>query len=285
MTRDPERASDIQVSGGSVHVIEAGPATAPPVLLLHGWPQSASAWAPLMAAGSAGARLIAVDLPGIGGSASCRTDGSKAAVAAVIHEVIDAMGLTGVTLVGQDVGGMVVFAYLLRFSEIASAAIMDVVIPGLDPWEEVLRNPYLWHFAFHSIAGLPEALVEGRERRYFDFFYDQLATRPAAITEAARNEYAAAYRAPGGLSAGFDWYRAFPRDAEENARPHAPVSTPVLCLRGDGERGDIQRYATGLRAAGLANVSTAVIADAGHFTQEEQPERTWTALADFALSG
>jgi hypothetical protein len=81
---------------------------------------------------------------------------------------------------------------------------MDVVIPGLDPWDEVLRNPYLWHFAFHSIPDLPELLVEGRERRYFDYFFDQLATRPAAILDAARNQYVAAYRAPGALSAGFD---------------------------------------------------------------------------------
>jgi pimeloyl-ACP methyl ester carboxylesterase len=178
-----------------------------------------------------------------------------------------------------------VFAYLRRFGDIARAAIMDVVIPGLDPWDKVLHNPYLWHFAFHSIPDLPELLVEGRKRPYFDYFFDQLATRPAAITEAARNEYAAAYRAPGALSAGFDWYRSFPRDAEENIRPHSPISTPVLCVRGDGERGDVEAYASGLRASGMVNVSTAVIADAGHFTQEEQPERTWSAIAAFALGG
>jgi pimeloyl-ACP methyl ester carboxylesterase len=285
MTRSPPRASDIPVDGGSLHVIEAGPRTAPPVVLLHGWPQSASAWAPMMATGSAGARLIAVDLPGTGGSAGVSTDGTKTAVAGVIHQLIQVMGLTGVTLAGQDIGGMVVFAYLRRFGGLAKAAIMDVVIPGLDPWDEVLRNPYLWHFAFHGIPNLPELLVEGRERRYFDYFFDQLATHPAAITDAARNQYAAAYRAPGALSAGFDWYRAFPRDAQENLRPHSPISTPVLCVRGDGERGDVHAYASGLRASGLVNVSTAVIADAGHFTQEEQPERTWTAIAAFALGG
>jgi pimeloyl-ACP methyl ester carboxylesterase len=154
----------------------------------------------MMATGSAGARLIAVDLPGTGGSAGVSTDGTKTAVAGVIHQLIQVMGLTGVTLAGQDIGGMVVFAYLRRFGGLAKAAIMDVVIPGLDPWDEVLRNPYLWHFAFHSIPNLPELLVEGRERRYFDYFFDQLATHPAAITDAARNQYAAAYRAPGALS-------------------------------------------------------------------------------------
>jgi len=268
-----------------LRVIEAGPRTGPPVRLLHGWPQSAAAWAPMMAIGSAGARLIAVDLPGIGGSADVSTDGTKAAVASVIHQLIEAMGLTDVTLAGQDVGGMVVFAYLRRFGDIAKAAIIDVVIPGLDPREEVLRNPYLWHFAFHSIPDLPELLVEGRERRYFDYFFDQLATRPAAISEAARNEYVAAYRAPGALSAGFDWYRAFPRDAEENIRARDPIGIPVLCVRGAGERGDVEAYASGRRASGMVNVSIAVIADAGHFTQEEQPERTWAAIAAFALGG
>ena len=268
-----------------MRVVEAGPRTGPPVLLLHGWPQSATAWAPMMAIGSADARLIAVDLPGIGGSAGVSTDGTKAAVAGVIHQLIEAMGLTDVTLAGQDVGGMVVFAYLRRFGDIAKAAIMDVVIPGLDPWEQVLRNPYLWHFAFHSIPDLPELLVEGRERRYFDYFFDQLAARPAAISEAARNEYVAAYQGQGALSAGFDWYRAFPRDAEQNIRPHDPIGIPVLCVRGSGERGDVEAYASGLRPSGMVNVSTAVIADAGHFTQEEQPERTWAAIAAFALGG
>jgi pimeloyl-ACP methyl ester carboxylesterase len=218
-------------------------------------------------------------------SAEVRTDGTKAAVADVVHQLIDAMALTDVTLAGQDVGGMVVFAYLRRYGDIAKAAIMDVVMPGLDPWDAVLRNPYLWHFAFHSIPGLPESLVGGRERGYFDYFFDQLAARPAAITDAARNEYVAAYRAPGALSAGFDWYRAFPRDADENIRPHDPVGTPVLCVRGAGERGDVEAYASGLRASGMLDVSTAVIADAGHFTQEEQPERTWAAIAAFALGG
>jgi len=90
-------------------------------------------------------------------------------------------------------------------------------------------------------------------------------------------------RVPAALLAGFDWYRAFPRDADENICPHNPIGTPVLCVRGDGERGDVEAYANGLRASGAVNVFTAVIVDAGHFTQEEQPERTWIAIAAFAF--
>ena len=98
------------------------------------------------------------------------------------------------------------------------------------------------------------------------------AARPAAITEPARDEYVAAYR-------------AFPRDADENIRPHDPIGVPVLCVRGSGERGDVEAYARGLRASGMLSVFTAVIADAGHFTQEEQSERTWATIAAFALGG
>jgi len=114
------------------------------------------------------------------------------------------------------------------------------------------RNPYLWHFAFHSVPALPERLVRGREREYFDFFYDALSADPARISDQSRDEYVGAYSAASALSAGFSWYREFPRDAEANASAATllPVSTPVRYLRGDEGGGQITDYADGLRAAG-----------------------------------
>jgi len=70
---------------------------------------------------------------------------------------------------------------------------MDVVIPGIDPWEQVLRNPYLWHFAFHSIPDLPERLVQGHQSEYFEYFYGAISADPSKITPEARAVYAQAY--------------------------------------------------------------------------------------------
>jgi pimeloyl-ACP methyl ester carboxylesterase len=127
------------------------------------------------------------------------------------------MGLRGFTLVGQDVGGMVVYSGLRgAFDDLERAVIMDTVVPGVDPWEQVRRNPYIWHFAMHAIPGLPERLVQGRQREYFDYFYDVLSADPDKITAQARADYVQAYATDGALTAGFNWYRTFAKDAVEN---------------------------------------------------------------------
>ncbi len=229
-------------------------------------------------------RAIAIDLPGVGNSGGDPTDGSKRQLAGLVHQLIEAIGLNNVTLVGQDVGGQVVYSYLRQFDDLERAVLMDIVIPGVAPWEDVIRNPYIWHFAFHAIAGLPERLVAGREREYFDYFYDLLSAHPSRISGEARADYVAAYGTPTALSAGFNWYRAFAADAQANAEAAhgTPVTTPVLYLRGERESGRLADYVEGLMAAGLANVRPGLVPNSGHFTQEEAPAETWRLIAEFA---
>src|SRR6185369_5335209 len=136
--------------------------------------------------------------------------------------------------VGQDVGGMIAYAYLRTFSNVDRAVIMNTVIPGVSPWNEVLRNPYLWHFAFHNVPHLPEELIQGHQREYFDYFFDALAANPKTITDEARDEYARAYGSESALTAGLDLYRAFGQDAEEN-QVRKDINVPVLYLRGEDE--------------------------------------------------
>jgi pimeloyl-ACP methyl ester carboxylesterase len=160
---------------------------------------------------------------------------------------------------------------------------MDTVIPGLAPWTEVLRNPFIWHFAFHTIPNLPELLVKGHQRDYFDYFFNVLSFDPSKISEAARQAAVEAYSRKEALTAGFNWYRTFSRDAAANAEQgDQAVCTPVLYVRGEHESGQITEYVDGLRAAGLANVESAIVPAAGHFTQEEAPHVTWKILARFA---
>jgi len=196
-----------------------------------------------------------------------------------VHSVIGALDLDDVTLVGHDVGGMVAYSYLRAYSDVARVVIMDVVVPGLDPWDEVLRNPYIWHFGFHSI---PERLVQGRQAEYFAFFYEVLCADPAKVGAEARAAYVEAYSRESALTAGFNWYRTFPEDAAENGETHGQqTTTPLLYLRGDHESG-IDAYVAGFRAAGVAHVEQGIVPGAGHFAPEEAPEETWRLLAGFA---
>ncbi len=277
------RHSEVAIEGSSLHVVESGDVDGPAFALLHGWPQSWHSWQPVMEIAPPSARLVAIDLPGVGGSTRDATDGSKRQVANLLHRVLATLELRDVTLVGHDIGGMVTYAYLRQFDDITAAVIMDIVVPGIAPWDAYLRLPNLWHFAMHAIPALPERLVHDRQRDYFDYFYDLLASDPSKITEAARTEYVDAYAAESALTAGFNWFRAFERDAADN-REAGSVTTPLLYLRGEHERGGIplDAYGEGFRAAGVAEVVTAIVPGSGHFAPEEAPAETWQLIAEFA---
>src|SRR3954469_17056001 len=177
----------------SLHMVSAGKESAPSLLFLHGWPQTSRAYAPLMAELQDSFRVAAVDLPGVGKSVGQPRGADKRALARYVEGAITAAGLDRVTLVGHDVGGQIVYAYLRESPKtIERAAILDVVIPWIDPWPQVVRNPDIWHFAFH-VPHLPERLVTGRQAAYFDFFFDAIAANPAAIVPGARRAYAEAY--------------------------------------------------------------------------------------------
>jgi pimeloyl-ACP methyl ester carboxylesterase len=274
----------VTVAGASIHTVTAGPPDAPGLLLLHGWPESWATWRELIPLAARAHRVVAIDLPGIGGSGRGALSGSKAGIARLVHGLADTLGLADLTLVGHDIGGMVAYPYLRQFPELARAVIMDVPLPGVAPWEDFIRAPFLWHFALHAVPRLPEQLVTGQEAGYLGYFYDLLAGRPGIPTDEVRREQVSAYTVPGALTAGFDWYRAFPEDVRDNQAAAAgpPTATPLLYLRGGAERGGpIDDYVDGLRRAGVADVRPAVIGDAGHFPHEEAPDATWEAISGF----
>jgi pimeloyl-ACP methyl ester carboxylesterase len=160
---------------------------------------------------------------------------------------------------------------------------MNTVIPGLEPWSRIIADPRIWHFAFHNVPGLPETIVAGRERRYFDFFFDILAGDKTALSDELRTQMTSAYVRSESLHAGFEWYRAMNADAKRNAAS-GRIELPLLYLRGDADGRSIDDYLEGLRAAGTVDLTGATIEGSGEYLPVEAPERFVEALRTFRLS-
>ncbi|WP_326560815.1 alpha/beta fold hydrolase [Micromonospora sp. NBC_01796] len=280
---DNLRHRQVQVGDSSLHVVEAGTPGAPPVVFVHGFPTSWVTYRRVLELAAPSAHAIAVDLPGVGGSLGDPTDGTKKAIAGKLYGLFEALGLRDVTLVGSDVGGMAAFAYLRHFPGLARAVILHVVIPGVFPWEFGTRDPSMWHFHFNAMPGLPEALVAGRERQFFDHWYDNLSGDGSRISEQSRQEYVRAYQTEGARRTAFSWYRAMPRDVAENQAATTDVTTPLLYLHGAKPAGhSLDPHVKGFLEAGIRNVSAAWVPDAGHLAHEQNPEAYWSLVADFA---
>jgi pimeloyl-ACP methyl ester carboxylesterase len=278
-----------QVRAGAldVHVVEGGSTDDPSILFLHGWPQDASAFERVMTALAGEAHVVAIDLPGIGGSPTVAPAGDKLTLARCVRTVARALSLQQVTLFGHDAGGQIVYAYLHAFpDDLRAAVIANVAVPGVPPWPELERDPAIWHFNFHAVPELPEAMVAGREGRYFDYFFERLSAHPQGVPGEARVRYARAYARPAALHAGFEWYRAFPQDKQDNLAVRGRrVATPVLYLRGDvGAGATLEQYVAGLRDGGLSRVRGQKIPGSGHFVADEQPEALADALRSFLRS-
>ena len=266
----------------SLHIVEEGQDHPDSLVFLHGWSEDWTEWQRVMEQARETYHVVALDLPGVGESHGTVPGGEKAALANTIHQAIQVLGLDTYLIVGHDAGAMVAYAYLRKFpAEIKAAVLLSSVIPGVEPWSKVLANPFIWHFAFHSIPKLPEILVMGKQRIYFDHFFDLLTKDHAAIDDAARTHYASAYGSPQALQAGFDWYSAFGKDALANSKDTATIDTPLLYLRGECEGGDMDEYVNGFHTVGISSVTTARIPGSGHFTPEENPQAVWTEIARF----
>ncbi|GAB3920753.1 alpha/beta hydrolase [Larkinella terrae] len=272
----------LTVDGVFLHVISAGRPDKPALFFLHGFPENWQAFEAVMSGLCNDFHVIAMDLPGIGKSGKIASS-DKRTIAGYVKGVINALEITDVTLVGQDVGGMITYAYLKSFpNELSKAVIMNVGIPGVDPWPQIKQNPRIWHFQFHNIPDLPEALVSGKQRTYFDYFYNTIAAKPDRISDNARDAFAEAYTSADALHTGFEWYRTFEQDEKDNVITREnQIQTPVLYLRGEKEYGKLDLYLDGFRASGLVNVQGQIIPGSGHYAPEEATDEVVTFLKEF----
>jgi pimeloyl-ACP methyl ester carboxylesterase len=276
------RTEIIETDGLSLGLLSAGKPAKRSLVLLHGWPQSKEVYDRVVDGLADDHFVLAFDLPAIGDSRGAPRSAEKKDLAHVVLGAAERCGARSPIVAGFDVGGMIAYAAARDHAHrVSGAIVMNTIIPGIDPWSKVLTDPRIWHFAFHATPALPELLVAGHQRAYFDFFVDFLAGRKDTITERHRATFAKAYERPDALRAGFDWYRAMPADAERNGQPKQ-IQTPMLYLRGDVDGGSPDDYVRGLREKGAKHLSGAVLHDSGEFAPLEVPEAFMREVVSFA---
>jgi len=251
----------------------------PPVVLIHGYAESSRMWKPLAKELSPRFTVIAPDLPGFGGSSIPKSGLDMKTAAERVHAAVTALGYTQVRVVGHDIGLMVAYAYAAMYSrEVEKLALMDAFLPGVGEWRAIYDNPGFWHFRFYGPT--PEALVKGRERTYFEHFWNDFAAdKTRSIPEADRRAYASEYARPGRMGAGFAYFAGFTKTANDFAElSKTRLTMPVLTIGGAKALG----AALGAQGKLIApDVKVIVLENTGHWIMEENPRDTIAALVDF----
>ena len=271
------KIEEIKTNGTTIHVRSGGKGTA--VILIHGYGDTGDMWVPLAKELMRDHMVIVPDLRGMGLSAVATDGFEKVKQAEDMAGVLDALDVKQVDVVGHDIGNMVAYAFAKAHPDRTTRlVVMDAPVPGVGPWEEVLKNPLLWHFRF----GGPdmERLVAGRERIYLDRFWNEFSANPSRFTEASRAHYADLYSKPGRMHAGFKQFAAFDQDAIDNraALEKGRLEMPVLAVGGERSFGTTMAFVMRFAADDVRQV---VIPDSGHWLMEEQPEATVAAIRAF----
>src|SRR6266852_2482035 len=266
-----------EVEGIKLHYLAAG--HGPTVILLHGYAENSRMWRPIIPVLAEKFTVIAPDLPGIGDS-EIPADGLDMKTAAIrIHALAKSLGVEKARVVGHDIGLMVAYAYAAQFpAEVEKLAVMDAFLPGVAGWEDVYNNPSIWHFRFNGPT--PEALARGRERTYFEYFWNDFAADKAhSLPEADREAYAAAYARPGRMRAGWSYFVSFQQAAKDFAElSQTKLTMPVLAIGGEKANGEL----LGQQMKIVASDATVVVLKAtGHWVLEEKAKETTDALIKF----
>jgi pimeloyl-ACP methyl ester carboxylesterase len=267
------------VNGVTLHYLQAGSGSGLPVVLLHGYAETSHMWRPLMHELAGNHVVVAPDLRGAG--ASSKPDGGydKKTMAQDIHALVQSLGYPKVGIVGHDIGLMVAYAYAAQYpDEVDRIVLMDAFLPGVGDWTKVWLLRDLWHFHFYGET--PLKLVDGRERTYFEHFWNDFAAdRTHSISEADRQFYAAEYARPGGMRAGFEYFRNFEQDARDFAGfARTPLQMPMLVLSGEKAGG---QFLIDQGRLVDTHVEGVIVKGSGHWLMEEAPQQTIPALVAF----
>lgn len=272
------RTQEIKTGDATLYVRSGG--KGPAVVLLHGFGDTGDMWAPVARALYKDHTVIVPDLRGMGLSSHPKTGYDKKTQGQDIAKVMDALKVDKAALVTHDIGNMVGYALAAQYPErITKWVVIDAPLPGIGPWDEIIKSPLLWHFNFRGPD--VDRLVKGRERIYLDRFYNELSANPKAIDEATRRHYARLYARPGNMHYAFEQFATFnTKDSADNkafaAKGKLPM--PILALGADHSFGDQQ--AAIMRIVG-SNVEAGIVKNSGHWIMEEQPKQTTGMIKAF----
>ncbi|WP_367399512.1 alpha/beta fold hydrolase [Pseudomonas nitroreducens] len=270
------RTQDVAVDGATIHVRVGG--KGPAVVLLHGFGDTGDMWAPLAADLARDHTVVVPDLRGMGLSSIPAAGYDKKTQAGDVRAVLASLGIEHSVVVGHDIGTMVAYAYAARYpQQTERLVVMDAPVPGIAPWNDIVRSPMLWHFDFGGAD--MERLVAGRERIYLDRFWNEFAGDPHKVDEATRQHYAKLYARPGAMHAAFSQFRSIRQDAVDNeASNKTKLTMPVLAVGGEKSFG--ANEAIVMRNA-ADDVTEVVVPGAGHWLMEEAPTPTIQAIRQF----
>jgi pimeloyl-ACP methyl ester carboxylesterase len=268
----------IEVDGLKMHYFTAG-SGAETLVLIHGYAQSAHMWEAVMPELAKRFTVIAPDLPGFGDSAIPKDGLDMKTAATRIHALVKTLKVSKARVVGHDIGLMVAYAYAAMYSsEVEKLVVMDAFLPGIGDWEATYHNPLLWHFFFNGPT--PEALVKGRERIYFEHFWNDFAGDPKrSLSEVDRKLYAAQYAREGRMRAGWGYFKNFPLTAKDFAvLGKTKLTMPVMVISGQKAGGTGLGEQLKLVAN---NVTPIVLEGTGHWVIDERQSEVMQAFAKF----
>jgi pimeloyl-ACP methyl ester carboxylesterase len=267
-----------EVNGLSMHYLIAGSGGSP-VILLHGYAQNSHMWRPLMKELGKTHLVIAPDLRGFGDTTKAESGYEKKSMAQDIHALANALGIEKAGVAGHDIGLMVAYAYAAQYpATVERIALLDAFIPGVGDTTNLFLLRDLWHFHFYGPT--PLALVKGRERIYFEHFWNDFAADGTkSVSEADRRFYARKYAQPGAMKAGMEVFRAFDQDARDNAEfAKTRLSMPMLVLGGEKSGGDFL-VSQGRMVAN--DVEGVIVSGSGHWLIDEAPAQVIPKLVAF----
>jgi pimeloyl-ACP methyl ester carboxylesterase len=260
------------------------------IVLLHGFPQIWWEWRSIIPQlTDAGYRVIVPDYRGAGHSWKPAAGYDKQTMACDIHKLLsEHLKVTiPVIMAGHDIGLMVAYAYAQQYrNHVSHLVVIDAPLPGTNAFDMIRTDPRVWHFAFHTVRDVPEALISGRERQYLQTFFNHRIFNTAAITPEDMEVFIAAYSAPGAIRAGMEVYRAFDQDILDNRKSleqNGRLTIPVLAVGGEistsgALMGDMMKEVA-------ENVTAVRIAGTAHWVVEENPEDLLAAFFSFMQNG
>jgi pimeloyl-ACP methyl ester carboxylesterase len=271
------KGHDATIDNVQLHYLTAGHGPAA-VILLHGFAETSRMWRPIIPTLAEKFTVIAPDLPGIGDS-SIPDKIDMLDAAKRIHDLVRSLKIDKARVVGHDIGLMVAYAYAAQFpGKTEKLAVMDAFLPGVPGWEPIYNDPNTWHFRFNG--EYPEKLVKGRERTYFEYFWNVLAAdKTRSIPEADRKAYTEAYAKPGRMRAAWMYFASWPQLAKDFAQlSQTKLTMPVLSIGGEKSLGNELGAQMKLVAE---NPIVIVLPNTGHWILEEKPKETTDALVNF----